>query len=190
MWKPFESTLHILGAFLVAQTLKNLPAILGFGRSPGEGLGNTLQYSCLENSMNRGTWQIKGCIFYSPTQNLSEWPGRRHFVVETFTTFPRNKRIKGRRWMAFASETAAAALASAWPVDLEICEESLWAPGSCQVSFQDHPMAGVIFLCQVLQNKCPGARRWNTLSPRGKCRHNLGSTQKIKVILFWKVTWS
>ena len=29
----------------------------GLGRSPGEGNGNPLQYSCLENSMNRGAWQ-------------------------------------------------------------------------------------------------------------------------------------
>ena len=27
------------------------------GRSPGEGNGNLLQYSCLENSMHRGAWQ-------------------------------------------------------------------------------------------------------------------------------------
>ena len=27
------------------------------GRSPGEGHGNPLQYSCLENSMDRGAWQ-------------------------------------------------------------------------------------------------------------------------------------
>ena len=27
------------------------------GRSPGEGNGNPLQYSCLENSMDRGSWQ-------------------------------------------------------------------------------------------------------------------------------------
>ena len=27
------------------------------GRSPVEGNGNSLQYSCLENSMDRGTWQ-------------------------------------------------------------------------------------------------------------------------------------
>ena len=27
------------------------------GRSPGEGNGNPLQYSCLESSMDRGTWQ-------------------------------------------------------------------------------------------------------------------------------------
>ena len=27
------------------------------GRSPGKGSGNSLQYSCLENSMDRGAWQ-------------------------------------------------------------------------------------------------------------------------------------
>ena len=30
--------------------------ILGLGRSPGEGNGNSLQYSCLENPMHRGAW--------------------------------------------------------------------------------------------------------------------------------------
>ena len=29
---------------------------LGLGRSPGEGNGNPPQYSCLENSMDRGAW--------------------------------------------------------------------------------------------------------------------------------------
>ena len=29
----------------------------GLGRSPGEGNGNSLQYSCLENSMDRGAWR-------------------------------------------------------------------------------------------------------------------------------------
>ena len=48
---------------LVAQTLKNLPAnagdpgsIPGLGRSPGGGHGNPLQYSCLQNPMDRGAW--------------------------------------------------------------------------------------------------------------------------------------
>ena len=31
-------------------------SIPGLGRSPGEGKGNPLQYSCLENSMGRGAW--------------------------------------------------------------------------------------------------------------------------------------
>ena len=42
----------------------NLPAsagyigsIPGLGRSPGEGNGNTLQYSCLGNPMDRGAWR-------------------------------------------------------------------------------------------------------------------------------------
>ena len=31
--------------------------IPGSGRSPGEGNGNSLQYSCLENPKDRGTWR-------------------------------------------------------------------------------------------------------------------------------------
>ena len=34
----------------------DLGSIPGLGRFPGEGNGNSLQYSCLENSMDRGTW--------------------------------------------------------------------------------------------------------------------------------------
>ena len=42
-----------------AQMVKNLPAgsVPGSGRSPGEWNGNSLQYSCLENSMDRIVWQ-------------------------------------------------------------------------------------------------------------------------------------
>ena len=35
----------------------DLGAVPGLGRSPGRGHGNPLQYSCLENSMDRGAWQ-------------------------------------------------------------------------------------------------------------------------------------
>ena len=47
----------------MALIVKNLPAnagdtgsISGSGRSPGEGNGNTLQYSCLKNPVDRGAW--------------------------------------------------------------------------------------------------------------------------------------
>ena len=33
-------------------------SILGSGRSPEEGNGYPLQYSCLENSMDRGAWLV------------------------------------------------------------------------------------------------------------------------------------
>ena len=55
------------GASKVALVIKNLPAkagdvreasvIPGSGRSSGGGRGNPLQYSCLENTMDRGAWQ-------------------------------------------------------------------------------------------------------------------------------------
>jgi len=47
----------------MAQTVKNLPAmqeiqgsVPGSGRSPAEGNGYPLQYSCLENPMDRRAW--------------------------------------------------------------------------------------------------------------------------------------
>ena len=49
--------------FLGGSVVKNLPAhagdlglIPGLGRSPGEGNGNPLQYSCLGNPMGRRAW--------------------------------------------------------------------------------------------------------------------------------------
>ena len=35
---------------------RDLVSIPGLGRTPGEGNGNPLQYSCLGNSMDRGAW--------------------------------------------------------------------------------------------------------------------------------------
>ena len=53
----------------VVLVVKNLPAnaeyirdaglIPGLGRSPRGGHGNPLQYSCLENPMDRGAWQTR-----------------------------------------------------------------------------------------------------------------------------------
>ena len=56
--------MHVGGASQVVLVVKNTPAnagdvrdaglIPGSGRSPGGGHGNLLQYSCLENYMDRG----------------------------------------------------------------------------------------------------------------------------------------
>ena len=60
--------------------LKNLPAsagdmdsIPGLGRSPGEENGNPVQYSCLENSMDRGVWPaiVHGITESDTTQQLN-----------------------------------------------------------------------------------------------------------------------
>ena len=57
------SSMGFLGG---SSVVKNLPAnagdmglIPGLGRSPGGGNGNPLQYSCLENPMDRRAWQEK-----------------------------------------------------------------------------------------------------------------------------------
>ena len=57
---------QVFGASQVAQVIKNLLAnaedvrdagsVPGSGKPPGEGNGNPLQYSCLENPMGRGAW--------------------------------------------------------------------------------------------------------------------------------------
>ena len=36
---------------------EDLDSVPGLGRFPGEGNGNPFQYSCLENSMDRGAWK-------------------------------------------------------------------------------------------------------------------------------------
>ena len=58
------------GAFQAVVVVKNPPdsaedvrdtgSIPAQGRSPGEGHGNQLQYSCLENPVNRGAWWATG----------------------------------------------------------------------------------------------------------------------------------
>ena len=60
--------------------IRNLPAkageagsISGLGRSPGVGKDNLLQYSCLENSMNREAWQAIVHEAAKSWTRLREW---------------------------------------------------------------------------------------------------------------------
>ncbi|CAN0404375.1 unnamed protein product [Rangifer tarandus platyrhynchus] len=60
---------HLFKGFPGGSVIKNLPvnvgeardvgSIPGLGRSPGGGHGNPLQYSCLENPMDRGAWRLQ-----------------------------------------------------------------------------------------------------------------------------------
>ena len=53
--------------------------IPGLGRSPGEGNGNTLQYSCLGNRMDKGAWQatVHGVHIYNYARQK-----KRHRCIE------------------------------------------------------------------------------------------------------------
>jgi len=60
----YKASPKFLKGFPGGSVVKNLPAtardmgsIPDLGRSPGEGNGNPLQYSCLGNPMDRGAWR-------------------------------------------------------------------------------------------------------------------------------------
>ena len=74
-WRSITRLSHLY----CGSAVNNLPAnsgntgsIPGSGRSPGEGNGNPLQYSCLENPMDRGAWRatVRGVAKESDT---TEW---------------------------------------------------------------------------------------------------------------------
>jgi len=50
-----------------------MSSVPGSGRSPGEGNGNPLQYSCLENPMDKGTlWATVQRLTKSPTRPMTK----------------------------------------------------------------------------------------------------------------------
>ena len=86
-------------ASLVAQMVKHLPAMLetsgsipGSGRSPGEGNGNPLQYSCLENPMKRKAWwaRVHGIAESDMTEQPILWARRCPLFSRKLVTGQRN----------------------------------------------------------------------------------------------------
>ena len=63
------------------KTVGDLDLIPGLGRSPGEGNGNPLQYSCLENPMDRG-YSPWGRKELDMTKRLTLWVQNTYFTLE------------------------------------------------------------------------------------------------------------
>ena len=67
LYPGFHTSIIYNGAFPGGSVVKNPPAnaqgarnsgsVPGLGRSPGEGSGNPLQYSCQDNPMDKGAWR-------------------------------------------------------------------------------------------------------------------------------------
>ena len=53
--------------------IRDSRSIPGWGRSPGGEIGNPLQYSCLENSTDRGAWQVTVHGVAKSQTQLSDW---------------------------------------------------------------------------------------------------------------------
>ena len=89
--------------------LKNLPAkaggardagsVPGSGRSPGVGNGNPVQYSCLENSMDRGGWwaTIHGVAKELDTTKHST--AHQHLYIKVYIYINAHTHIHGHRYM-------------------------------------------------------------------------------------------
>ena len=71
-----------------AYSARDLGSNPGSGRSPGEGHGNPLQYSCLENLMDRGAWQATVLEVTKSQTRLSDF----HFT----SGFPNRKPSKSQ----------------------------------------------------------------------------------------------
>ena len=91
---------RITGASQVALVVNNPPAsagdlrdvglIPGSERSPGEGNGNPLQYSCLENPMDRGAWWAT-VHWIEKSQTQLKWPSTHtHTLNEANLDLPRH----------------------------------------------------------------------------------------------------
>ena len=57
---PGGTSKEVKNPLVNAGDIRDPSSLLGSGKSPRGGLGNPLQYSCLVNSVDRGTWGSYG----------------------------------------------------------------------------------------------------------------------------------
>ena len=82
---------------------KDMGLIPGSGRSPGEGNGNPLQYSCLENSMDRGAW--RATVHGIAELDTMEHTGLVDYRVSEPLTLPSHTRQAGTVWVPSSSSS-------------------------------------------------------------------------------------
>ena len=145
-----------------ACTAGDLGLIPGLGRFPGEGNGNPLQYSCLENPMDRGAWggTANGVatvghdlVTKPPPSSLNPeaqtaWTGARTWVgvcVCVYTCTPRGGKLRSRggsasRTQDFPHRTGAVGVVSV-----------AWALGSGDQKCPSN------FFCSQITDRCPPA---------------------------------
>ena len=108
----WDTNSRTLRGFSGDSVVKNLPAnagdwgsIPGWGRSPGEGNGNPLQCSCMENPTDGG-----GLVGYSPwdckESNMTEWAHTSHTIILRINNMAADRTLlfsawKSRKWLSW-----------------------------------------------------------------------------------------
>ena len=166
----------------MAQSVKNLPANAGdtrdansipwSGISPGGRNGNALQYSCLENSMDRGVWLAIVPWSQSQTQ-LSNWA-----LADLYRSrFPGYKSCLSDHNDTYACFASDSQLLS-YPCHASILSSSFrwWSPALCNIS-------------TVNSNTW---RRWKecSLGPPREHNHMVCLRSKVKIILTCPLSWT
>ena len=75
LWRQNDSSLEFCGSAGKESTWDagDLGLVPVLGRSPGEGNGNPIQYSCLENPMNGEAWQATVHGVKKSHSDMTEW---------------------------------------------------------------------------------------------------------------------
>ena len=122
--------------FPSGSVVKNLPAnagdagsIPGWGTSLGKGIGNPLQYSCLENPLDRGAWQGSHVHGIAKSHPMSMGLQRVRHDLET------KQQQESLEKMLISNEKAQSQMPRTeergWAVHMEVNQSSVWG---CQVT--------------------------------------------------------
>ena len=79
-----------------AGDLRDTGSIPGSGRSPGGGQGNSLQYFCLENRMDRGAWRATVLGVAKSQTRLSVWAAGRTYPYENSAVRQQSAKVQKR----------------------------------------------------------------------------------------------
>ena len=93
----FQAALVIKNTPANARDVRNLGSLPGSGRSPGGGLGNSLQYSCLENLIDREAWPATLVHRVAKCWMRLSMHACRSFRRKFPPALPEEQRVRGRR---------------------------------------------------------------------------------------------
>ena len=79
-----------------AGDLRDVHSISGLERSPGGGNGYTLQYSCLENPLDRAAWQAT--VHRVAESDMTEHPHTKKVIGDPHTAFEEGHILLGLKW--------------------------------------------------------------------------------------------